>query len=119
MLSYVETKTRFGSHMTQYMIVYLGGEPPATAEEGKAHFEKYKQWLASLGDAAVSPANPLQNTVSVHPDRSITRESITGMSGYTLVKAESMEAALEMAKSCPFLDIGGDLEVSQLMEMQI
>ena len=28
-----------------------------------------------------------------------------------------MEAALPMAKACPFLDIGGSLEVSELGEM--
>jgi hypothetical protein len=39
------------------------------------------------------------------------------MSGYTIVAADSMEAALEMAKACPFLDIGGSLEVSELMQM--
>lgn len=103
--------------MTQYVIVYLGGEQPATPEQGRAHFEKYKEWLNSLGDAAVSPANPLKNTVTIHPDRSISSESLTGMSGYTIVEAESMEAAIEMAKSCPFLDIGGNLEVSQIMQM--
>ena len=103
--------------MTQYVIVYLGGEQPATPEEGQAHFAKYKEWLASLGDAAVSPANPLKNTVTIHPDRSISSESMTGMSGYTIVQADSMEAALEMAKTCPFLDIGGNLEVSQVISM--
>jgi hypothetical protein len=39
------------------------------------------------------------------------------MSGYTIVEADSMDAALEMAKSCPFLDINGSLEVSELMQM--
>ena len=39
------------------------------------------------------------------------------MSGYTIVKADSMDAALSIAKACPFLDIGGSLEVSELMEM--
>jgi hypothetical protein len=28
-----------------------------------------------------------------------------------------MEAALEIAKACPFLDINGSLEVSELVEM--
>jgi hypothetical protein len=37
--------------------------------------------------------------------------------GYTIVEADSMEAALAMARACPFLDIGGSLEVSELMEM--
>jgi len=39
------------------------------------------------------------------------------MSGYTIVEADSIEAALEMAKACPFLEIGGSLEVSELMQM--
>lgn len=105
--------------MTQYVIVYLGGEPPATPEEGQAHFAKYKEWLVSLGDAAVSPANPLKNTATIHSDRSIHSASLTGMSGYTIVEASSMEDALEMAKGCPFLDIGGTLEVSQVVQMSI
>jgi len=31
------------------------------------------------------------------------------MSGYTIIEADSMEVALEIAKACPFLDIGGSL----------
>jgi hypothetical protein len=30
-----------------------------------------------------------------------------------------MELALVAAKSCPFLDIGGSLEVSELMQMPV
>jgi hypothetical protein len=103
--------------MAQYMITYLGGDQPSTPEEGKQHFAKYKEWLSSLGDAAVSPANPLKNTSTVNPDGSVTSGGTTTMSGYTIVKADSMEAALEMAKACPFLEIGGSLEVSELMQM--
>ena len=39
------------------------------------------------------------------------------MSGYTVIKADSMEAALSIAKAYPFLEIGGSLEVSELVEM--
>jgi hypothetical protein len=39
------------------------------------------------------------------------------MSGYTLVQADSMEAALAIAQTCPFLEIGGSLEVSELIQM--
>jgi hypothetical protein len=31
--------------------------------------------------------------------------------------AESIEAAISVAQACPFLDIGGSLEVSELVEM--
>ena len=97
--------------MSRYVIVYLGGNPPSTPEEGKQHFAKYMEWLSSLGAAAVSPANPLKNTSTVHPDGSVTPGGSSTMSGYTIVEADSIESALSMAKDCPFLDVGGSLEV--------
>lgn len=105
--------------MPQYMMSYLGGNPPASPEEGKQHFQKYKAWLSSLGDAVVSPANPLKGTCIVAPDGSVKQGGITSMSGFTIIEAESIESALSMAKSCPFLEIGGSLEVSELIEMSM
>ena len=102
--------------MAKYMITYIGGDQPATPEEGQANFKKYQEWLASLGSAAVSPMNPLKGTTTVNPDGS-TSEGITGMSGFTIVETDSLEAALQMAKSCPFLEINGSLEVSELIKM--
>jgi len=103
--------------MPQYVIVYLGGDQPSSPEEGKQHFAKYKEWLSTLGDSAVSPANPLKDTSTVNSDGTVTTGSTTLMSGFTIIEADSMEAALLIAKACPFLDIGGSLEVSELIEM--
>jgi len=103
--------------MAQYIIVYLGGNPPSTPEEGKQHFAKYKEWLSSLGDSVVSPANPLKNTSTVNSDGSVSAGSATSMSGYTIIEADSIESALEISQVCPFLDIGGSLEVSELVKM--
>lgn len=103
--------------MPQYVITYLGGNQPSSPEEGKQHFAKYKHWLSSLGEAAVSPANPLKNTSTVNPDGTVTSGSKTSMSGYTIIETDSIEAALEIAKACPFLDLGGSLEVSELVQM--
>ena len=103
--------------MSKFIIVYLGGDQPSSPEEGQQHFARYMEWLSALGDAAISPANPLKNTSTVNPDGSVTTGGTTTMSGYTLVKADSMQAALSMAKTCPFLEIGGSLEVSELVEM--
>ena len=103
--------------MAQYVIVYLGGDQPSNTEEGKQHFAKYQEWLHSLGEAAVSPMNPIRNSRIVNADRSITTGNTTTMSGYTIIEADSMEKALEIAKACPFLDINGTLEVSELVKM--
>ncbi len=103
--------------MPQYCITYLGGNPPSTPEDGQQHFAKFKQWLSTLGDAAVSPANPLKDTTTINPDGSTSPGGESGMSGFTLIEADSLASALEMAKACPFLETGGRLEVSELMQM--
>lgn len=103
--------------MPQYVIVYLGGDQQSSPEEDKQHMSKYMDWLSSLGDSAVSPANPLINTSTVNSNGTITTGGNTTMSGFTIIKADSMEAALEIAKDCPFLEIGGSLEVSEIIQM--
>jgi hypothetical protein len=105
--------------MAQYIMVYLGGNPPSTPEEGQQHFAKYQQWLAALGDSVVSPANPIKNTHTVSPDGTVINSGTTAMSGYTIVEANSMDDALVMAKTCPFLEIEGSLEVSELIQMSM
>jgi hypothetical protein len=103
--------------MPQYMITYLGGDRPSSPEEGQQHMMKYRTWLASLGDSAISPANPLKDTSTVQPDGTVSAGSTTSMSGFTIIESDSMESALAVAKACPFLDVGGSLEVSELMKM--
>lgn len=105
--------------MAQFIIVYLGGNPPSTPEEGQRHFAKYKEWLSALGDSVVSPANPFKNTYTMKSDGAVVAGSSTAMSGYTVIRADSIEIAVDAAKGCPFLDIGGSLEVSELVEMPV
>jgi hypothetical protein len=103
--------------MPKFAIVYLGGEQASNEEEGKKNLEKYRNWLQDLGEKAVSPANPFKNTHIVSPNGSVTKGSGTTMSGYTIIESKNMDEALQHAKACPFLDINGTLEVSELLEM--
>lgn len=99
------------------MITYLGTPQPASPDEGQKHMAKYKEWLAALGDSAVSPANPLKNTKTINPDGSVEAGGSTAMSGFTIIAAESEDEALSVAKACPYLEIGGSLEISEVMKM--
>lgn len=103
--------------MPQYIFVYLGGEYPTSPEEGQKHFEKYQQWLHSLGDAVISPAIPFKDTTVVQPDGSVSPGTVSAMSGMSILRMDSMDEALAAAKSCPFLEINGTLEVSEIIEM--
>ena len=103
--------------MPQYIFVYIGGEYPSDPEEGQKHFTEYQQWLTSLGDAVISPAIPFKDTHTVHPDRTDAAGSTSAMSGMSIFKMASMDEAMEVAKSCPFLEINGTLEISEMIEM--
>jgi hypothetical protein len=103
--------------MSQYIITYIGGNQPASEEEGKQHMAKYMGWLSGLGEAAVSPMNPFGSTHTIGPDGAVEEGSKISMSGYTVIEADSIEAAIAVAKDCPFLDVGGSLEVSELIQM--
>ncbi|MDH5180953.1 MAG: YciI family protein [Gammaproteobacteria bacterium] len=104
--------------MKQFVLVYLGGNQPAGPEEAEHHFSKYTAWLSSIGDAVVIPTIPLMDTCTVSSDGTVREGGSSAMSGFSIIKAESIEAALSIAQACPFLEIGGSLEVSELMQMQ-
>tara|TARA_B100000795_G_scaffold237267_1_gene197784 strand:- start:790 stop:1107 length:318 start_codon:yes stop_codon:yes gene_type:complete len=103
--------------MTQFIVTYLGGNQPENPDEGRAHFAKYMQWINSLGETVVSAMNPLKDTHHIFPDGSVSEGTGSKMSGFTIIEADSIEAAVEITKACPFLDIGGSLEVSELVRM--
>ena len=103
--------------MNHYIITYLGGDQPATPEKGQKHFAQYQAWLSDLGSAAIKPMVPFKHTHTIKPDGSVSEGSSVAMSGYTIVQAESIEQAIEYAKSCPFLAINGSLEVAEVVQM--
>lgn len=103
--------------MPKYIFVYLGGNHPDDPEEGKKHFEKYQGWLVGLGDAVVSPAIPFKDTHTVQPNGTAEMGTTTLMSGMSILQFDTMHDALEAAKACPFRDIDGTLEVSEMVEM--
>ena len=103
--------------MPNYIIAYHGGKQPESPEQGAEHMAKWKNWIAGLGEAAVNPGTPLSGTRIVSSSGVSDDGGSNPISGYSVVKADSMDAALEMARACPFLDTGGTLEVAQMMQL--
>jgi hypothetical protein len=104
--------------MPNYIIAYRGGRKPENPEEGAKHMAKWQAWIGDLGDAAVNPGTPLGKSKIVSADGVSDDGGSNAMSGYSVVKAGSMDAALEMAKACPFLETDGTLEVAEMMDMK-
>ena len=103
--------------MPNYIIAYHGGAKPASPEEGAKHMAKWKAWIDGLGDAAVNPGTPLGKSRIVSADGVSDDGGPNPMSGFSIVQADNIDGAIQMAKKCPFLDLGGTLEVAEVMEM--
>ena len=102
--------------MPNYIIAYHGGKKPESPEEGAKQMEKWKAWVGGLGDAIVNPGTPLGMSKTVTSSGVSDADESNRLTGYSTVKADNMDAVLDMAKGCPFLEIG-TLEVAEVMEM--
>ena len=103
--------------MADFMIAYYGGNQPSSKEEGMAQMNKWKAWVEGLGDKVVNPGTPFMETKIVTASDVQDESDPNAMKGFAVVKAESMEAAVEIAQSDPFLENGGTIRVSLMMEM--
>ena len=104
--------------MSSYVFAYHGGKRPESPEEGAKYMAKWKAWIGGLGDAVVNPATPLGKSKTVSSAGVSDDGGSNPLSGFSIVNADTMEAALEMAKGCPHLELGGTLEVAEVMEMK-
>ena len=102
--------------MPNYVFAYHGGKRPETPEAGAAQMARWKAWLEGLGDAVVNPGTPLGKSKTVSADGVSDGGGSNPLAGFSIVKAENMDAALEMAKACPFVEMG-TIEVAEAMEL--
>ncbi len=56
--------------------------------------------------------------VTEHPDGRVTDGGASAMSGYKITAAETTDSVVATAKARSFLENGGSLEVSELVQMQ-
>lgn len=103
--------------MPNFVFAYHGGKPPESPEEGAKHMAKWHAWMTGLGEAMVNPGVPLGKSKTVSADGVSDGGGPNPLAGYSIVKADSMDAALEMARACPFLDMG-TIEVAEAKEMK-
>ena len=72
-------------------------------------------WYGQLGENIVDGGNPFGARQTIASDGSVSDAG--GSTGYTLITASDLGAAIEMAKGCPVLANGGNVEVSECLDM--
>src|SRR5262245_45289130 len=99
--------------MANFVLLYSGGSMPETEAEQAAVLQAWGAWYNELGSALVDGGNPFTPMAkSIASDGTVSDGPIgTPASGYTIIAADSLDAAVGMAKGCPVLQGGGQISV--------
>lgn len=104
--------------MPDIVFAYHGGSMPDTPEEGAKIMAAWQAWLGGMGDALVNPGAPVGMSKTVSANGITDDGGANPLSGFTVVKANDIAAACELAKGCPMVVAGsGSVEVAQVHEM--
>lgn len=103
--------------MANYLLAYKGGRMAETDAEREAAMAAWGSWFQSLGPAVVDPGNPFGPSKTIVQDGSIGDGGAAGLTGYSVLTADSLDAATNLAKGCPVISNGGAVEVYETFEV--
>lgn len=113
--------------MPKFMFVYrdpAGQRPEMSPEEMQQSMEKWMSWIGAGMESGwmVDGGDALQMSGKVvNPDGSVTdgpfAESKEVVGGFSMVKADNLDAAVKLTKGCPMFAAGGTVEVRELMNV--
>lgn len=104
--------------MNTYVFTYYGEPKFAGPEAGTAYKEKWMSWMKGLGAAIVNPGVPTKRGKLVSNSGVSNDDSAERATGFSIIQAQDMDAALGMAKQCPHLE-HGTISVAEAMEMEM
>ncbi len=113
--------------MKDFLLVFrmdYSNMPVATPEQAQAMTKRWMDWIAGISTQGklADRGNRLENTGKViRPNNVITNGPFTeikeSLGGYSIIKADSYDAAMEIAKGCPVLSVGGNVEVREVSKL--
>lgn len=113
--------------MKDFLLVFrndFNAMPSGTQEEMQAVTQRWVDWIAGIAaqNKLTSRGASLKSGGKVvRPDNVITdgpyAELKEVLGGYTIVKASSLDEAIELVHSCPILESGGNVEIRELNVM--
>ncbi len=103
--------------MSKYLLAFHGGGMPETAEDQARVMAAWGDWFGRLGEAVADPGNPTTASRTISPDGRVSVDGSPSISGYTVISADSFDAAVAAAKDCPVLASGASIEVLETTEV--
>jgi hypothetical protein len=100
-----------------YLLLYSGGSMPQTEAEQKKVMEAWTSWFGKHGEAITDGGNPFTSSAkTIDSNGHVSDGAFAAASGYTLIKADSLDKAVEIAKGCPVLLGGAKLAVYETFD---
>jgi hypothetical protein len=113
--------------MKDFMLIFRAEAMPEIKLTSQGTLDISKEWENWMGGIAaqnklVSVGNRLGNDgMTVKPGNIVTSgpyaEIKEFVGGYTVIRAESVQEAAEIAKTCPILAFGGNVEIRDIVPM--
>ncbi|MFN8250890.1 MAG: YciI family protein [Ferruginibacter sp.] len=113
--------------MKDYLFIYRNDYsvlPQPTPEQAQAEMKMWMDWLGGIAaqNKLTAAGNPLTSSGKVVKANNIITngpysEIKEVVGGYSVIKAASFEEAADMAKGCPVLRSGGNVEVREVVPM--
>lgn len=104
--------------MSKFVFAYHGGGMAATEAEQAAVYAAWGAWFETIGASILDGGNPTGQSKTLGSDGSVSDGGgANPLSGYSLISASDIDAALALAKGCPILAAGGSVEVAEAIEM--
>jgi hypothetical protein len=105
--------------MSKYVLLYSGGSMPQSEAEQQAVMKAWDGWFSKLGKAVVDQGDPFTpNVKSVGSNGAVSEGPVGGMAnGYSIIEADSLDAAVKLAKECPVLQGGAKISVFETMHV--
>lgn len=102
--------------MAHYIYAYHGGKMPESPEEGAKVMARWQEWLTNLGDSVINPGAPVGMSKTLSAEGVEDNGGANPLGGFSIVQADTMEAAIELAKDCPHMG-NGTIEIAEIIEM--
>ena len=104
--------------MATFLLLYSGGRMPETPEEGKQVMGAWDTWMGKHHSAILDAGNPFTPAAkTVAADGSVKDGAVgSPASGYTVIKADSMAEAVDIARGCPVLLGGASISVYETFD---
>ena len=102
--------------MANYLLAYTGGGMAQTDAEREAAMAAWDAWFGELGPAVVQPGNPVGASTSVTASGS-NGAAASGLTGFSVISADSLDAAAALVSKCPVLQGGGKVDVYETIEV--